>query len=91
MVKRLKRNLYILLIGSLMLVFSIVFCLLVQQNIKEKRENSIAYLNRMASMLIFSMEQNSDYRELLSVYEKNLATPSGFFLIQTHFYTKVRI
>ena len=72
MVKRLKRNLYILLIGSLMLVFSIVFCLLVQQNIKEKRENSIAYLNRMASMLIFSMEQNSDYRELLSVYEKKL-------------------
>ncbi|MDE7429347.1 MAG: hypothetical protein K2N00_08815, partial [Lachnospiraceae bacterium] len=72
MVKSLKRNLYILLIGSLMLVFSIVFCLLIQQNIKEKRKNSIAYLNRMASMLIFSMEQNSDYSELLSVYEKKL-------------------
>ncbi len=72
MVKRLKQNLYILLIGSLMLVFSIVFCLLIQQNIKEKRKNSIAYLNRMASMLVFSMEQNSDYRELLSVYEKKL-------------------
>ncbi len=72
MIKRLKRNLYILLIGSLMLVFSIVFCLLIQQNIKEKRKNSIAYLNRMASMLVFSMEQNSDYRELLSVYEKKL-------------------
>ena len=72
MIKRLKRNLYILLIGSLMFVFSIVFCLLIQQNIKEKRQNSIAYLNRMASMLVFSMEQNSDYRELLSVYEKKL-------------------
>ena len=72
MVKRLKRNLYILMIGSLMLVFSMVFCLLIQQNIKEKRKNSIAYLNRMASMLIFSMEQDSDYRELLSVYEKKL-------------------
>ena len=72
MTKRLKRNLYILLIGSLMLVFSIAFCLLIQQNIKEKRKNSIAYLNRMASMLIFSMEQNSDYREILSVYEKKL-------------------
>ncbi len=71
MVKKLKRNLYILLIGSLMLVFSIVFCLLIQQNIKEKRKNSIAYLNRMASMLIFSMEQNSDYREILSDYEKS--------------------
>ncbi len=72
MIKRLKRNLYILLIGSLMLVFSIVFCLLIQQNIKEKRKNSIAYFNRMASMLIFSMEQDADYRETLSVYEKSL-------------------
>lgn len=71
MVKRLKRNLHILLIGSLMLVFTIVFCLLIHQNIKEKRKNSIAYLNRMASMLIFSMEQNSDYREILSDYEKS--------------------
>lgn len=72
MIKRLKRNLYILLIGSLMLVFSIVFCLLIQQSIKEKRKNSIAYFNRMASMLIFSMEQDADYRETLSVYEKSL-------------------
>ena len=72
MVKRLNRNLHILLIGSLMLLFTIVFCLLIHQNIKEKRKNSIAYLNRMASMLVFSMEQNSDYRELLSVYEKKL-------------------
>lgn len=71
MVKRLNRNLHILLIGSLMLVFTIVFCLLIQQNIKEKRKNSIAYLNRMASILIFSMEQNSDYREILSDYENS--------------------
>ena len=72
MVKRLKRNLYILLIGSLTLVFSIVFCLLIQQNIKEKGKNSIAYFNRMASMLIFSMEQDADYMETLSIYEKSL-------------------
>lgn len=72
MVKGLKRNLYILLIGSLMLVFSIVFCLLIQQNMEEKRTNSLAYLNRMASMLVYSMEQNSDYKGLLSAYEKKL-------------------
>ena len=72
MIKKLKRNLYILLIGSLMLIFSIVFCLLIRQNINEKRKNSIAYFNRMASMLIFSMEQNPDYMEILSVYENKL-------------------
>ncbi len=71
MVKRLNRNLHILLIGSLMLLFTIVFCLLIHQNIKEKRDVSIAYLNRMASMLIFSIEQNSDYREILSDYENS--------------------
>ena len=81
MVKRLKRNLYILLIGSLMLVFSIVFCLLIQQNIKEKRKNSITYLNRMASMLIFSMEQNSDYMEILSDYEKSSWLSYSFRLL----------
>lgn len=81
MIKRLKRNLYILLIGSLMLVFSIVFCLLIQQNIKEKRKNSIAYLNRMASMLIFSMEQNPDYREILSDYENSYWLGYSFRLL----------
>ena len=81
MLKRLKRNLYILLIGSLMLVFSIVFCLLIQQNIKEKRKNSIAFLNRMASMLIFSMEQNSDYMEVLSDYEKSSWLAYSFRLL----------
>jgi signal transduction histidine kinase len=54
-----------------MLLFTIVFCLLIHQNIKEKRDVSIAYLNRMASMLIFSIEQNSDYREILSDYENS--------------------
>ena len=82
MVKRLNRNLHILLIGSLMLLFTIVFCLLIHQNIKEKRDVSIAYLNRMASMLIFSMEQN---------IVLGFTTLSGYFQIQTHFYTKVRI
>ena len=71
MIKKLKRNLYILLIGSLMLVFSIVFCLLIQQNINEKRKNSVAYFNRMATMLTYTMEQNTDYKELLSLYEKD--------------------
>jgi len=72
MTKKLNRNLFILLTGSLMLVFTIVFCLLIQQNMKEKRKVPIAYLNRMASILIFSMEQDADYREILSVYEKSL-------------------
>ncbi len=81
MVKRLKRNLYILLIGSLTLLFSIVFCLLIQQNIKEKGKNSIAYFNRMASMLIFSMEQNPDYREILSDYEESSWLSYSFWLL----------
>lgn len=72
MIKKLKRNLFLILVVSIMLVFSIVFCLLIRQNLEDKRENSIAYLNRMASILIFSMEQKEDYLSLLSLYERNL-------------------
>ena len=81
MIKRLKRNLYIILTSSLMLVFTIVFCLLIWQNIKDKRKNSIAFLNRMASMLIYSMEQNSDYMEVLSDYEKSSRLGYSFRLL----------
>ena len=72
MISKLKRNLCLLLTGSLMLVFSIVFCLLIRQNLKAKERISEAYFNRMVSILIFSMEQETDYRTCLAPYEEKL-------------------
>ncbi len=72
MIQRLKRNLCVLLAGSLTLVFTIVFLLMIRQDLTRKQQSSIAYLNRMTTMLIFSMEQNPDYAEVLSPYEKSL-------------------
>ncbi len=72
MIKRLKRNLFILLLCSLTLVFTAVFLLMIRQDLKRKQQSSIAYLNRMATMLIFSMEQDPDYEEVLYPYEKSL-------------------
>ena len=72
MIRQLKRNLFLLLAGSLTLVFTAVFLLMICLEIKQKQQSSIAYLNRMVTMLIFSMEQDSDYMETLTLYEQSL-------------------
>ena len=70
MVQSLKRNLYILLIGSLMSIFSIVFCLMVHENMKAKRNSELAYFNRMTTTLVLQLEHKSDYQTYLSLYEE---------------------
>lgn len=72
MIRQLKRNLFLLLAGSLTMVFTAVFLLMICLEIKQKQQSSIAYLNRMVTMLIFSMEQDSDYMEILTLYEQSL-------------------
>ena len=70
MIQRLKRNLYFLLIGSLMFIFSIVFCLMIHENIKAKRKSELAYFNRMATTLVLQLEHESDYQTCLNLYEE---------------------
>ena len=70
MIQRLKRNLYFLLIGSLMFIFSIVFFLMIHENIKTKKNSELAYFNRMATTLILQLEHESDYETCLNLYEE---------------------
>ena len=69
MIQSLKRNLYVLLISSLMFIFSIVFFLMIHENIKTKKNSELAYFNRMATTLILQLEHESDYRTCLELYE----------------------
>ncbi|EOS43596.1 hypothetical protein C809_03814 [Lachnospiraceae bacterium MD335] len=69
MVQSLKRNLYFLMVGSLMFIFSIVFCLMVHENIKAKRNSELAYFNRMTTTLVLQLEHESDYQTCLKLYE----------------------
>ena len=70
MIQRLKKNLYFLFISSLMFIFSIVFCLMVHENIKTKKNSELAYFNRMATTLILQLEHESDYQTFLNLYEE---------------------
>lgn len=91
MVQSLKRNLYILLIGSLMSIFSIVFCLMVHENIKAKRNSELAYFNRMTTTLVLQLEHESDYQTCLNLYEERrdmyfqLSSDTGRSLYQSEY------
>ena len=91
MVQRLKRNLYILLIGSLMSIFSIVFSLMVLENMKAKKNSELAYFNRMTTTLVLQLEHESDYQTYLSLYEERrnmyfqLSSDTGHSLYQSEY------
>lgn len=91
MIQKLKRNLYFLLIGSLMFIFSIVFCLMIHENIKAKKKSELAYFNRMATTLVLQLEHESDYQTCLNLYEENrdmrfqLLSDAGHLLYQSEY------
>ena len=91
MVQSLKRNLYILLIGSLMSIFSIVFCLMVHENMKAKKNSELSYFNRMTTTLVLQLEHKSDYQTYLSLYEERrdmyfqLSSDTGHSLYQSEY------
>ena len=91
MVQNLKRNLYILLIGSLMSIFSIVFCLMVHENMKAKKNSELAYFNRMTTTLVLQLEHEPDYQTYLSLYEERrnmyfqLSSDTGHSLYQSEY------
>lgn len=91
MVQSLKRNLYILLIGSLMSIFSIVFSLMVLENMKAKKNSELAYFNRMTTTLVLQLEHESDYQTCLNLYEERrdmyfqLSSDTGRSLYQSEY------
>lgn len=91
MVQNLKRNLYFLMVGSLMSIFSIVFCLMVLENMKAKKNSELAYFNRMTTTLVLQLEHESDYQTYLSLYEERrdmyfqLSSDTGRSLYQSEY------
>ncbi len=91
MVQSLKRNLYFLMVGSLMSIFPIVFCLMVHENMKAKRNSELAYFNRMTTTLVLQLEHESDYQTCLNLYEERrdmyfqLSSDTGRSLYQSEY------
>lgn len=71
MIKNLKKNLIILFISSVMLIFTLVFCILIQGNIDSKKRSDTDFFNRIATCLLFTLENSSDYEKDLKSVEQN--------------------
>lgn len=74
-----------------MFIFSIVFCLMVHENIKAKRNSELAYFNRMTTTLVLQLEHESDYQTCLNLYEERrdmyfqLSSDTGRSLYQSEY------
>lgn len=74
-----------------MFIFSIVFCLMIHENIKAKKNSELAYFNRMVTTLILQLEHETDYQALLNLYEDNrniyfqLLSDEGHLLYQSEY------
>lgn len=71
MIKKLKTHLSILFVLSVMLIFSIIFCILVHENINSVKKAENDFFSRIATCLIFTLENTSDYEKELYNVETN--------------------
>lgn len=89
MIKKLKKQLIILFVLSVMLIFSIVFCILVHENINSVKKTESDFFNRIATCLVFTLENHSDYKKQLHNVEINydmylqLTSPDNTVLYQS--------
>ncbi len=70
MIRNLKRKLYFLFAGSIMLVFTIVFFLLASENIETMQDAEQNFVNRQATNLVLLFENSTNYGENLRICEK---------------------
>lgn len=70
MIKNLKRKLYLIFTGSIMLVFTIVFFLLASENIKTMQHAELSDINRQATNLVLLFESSTNYAENLGICEE---------------------
>lgn len=70
MIRNLKRKLYFLFAGSIMLVFTIVFFLLASENIETMQNAELNFINRQATNLTLLFESSTNYAENLEICEK---------------------
>lgn len=60
MIKKLRKRLTLLFICSVMSIFTIVFCLVLQKNVQSKQEEEMNFFARMITYLVFQLENTDD-------------------------------
>lgn len=60
MIRKLKKRLTLIFICSIMSIFTLVFCLFINENIQSEKEDEINYFGRMATYLVLQLENSSN-------------------------------
>ena len=86
MLKRLQNNLRIFLIMIFMVVISLILCFFFWTTWQDQQIADIAYIQRMASLLIYQLEADPESPdELLSNYEQEMNVYRSCFKVnRTH-------
>lgn len=67
MIKKLKKRLTLLFVCSVMSIFTIVFCLILQKNVQSKQEEEMNFFARMITYLVFQLENTDDTEKNLQL------------------------
>lgn len=67
MIRKLKKRLTLIFICSIMSVFTLVFCLFINENIQSKKEEEMNFLGRMTTYLVFQLENSSNLDQDLTL------------------------
>lgn len=67
MIRKLKKRLTLIFICSIMSIFTLVFCLFINENIQSKKEEEMNFLGRMTTYLVFQLENSSNLDQDLTL------------------------
>ena len=67
MIRKLKKRLTLIFICSIMAIFTLVFCLFIDENIQSEKEEEMNFLGRMTTYLVFQLENSSDLGQDLTL------------------------
>lgn len=68
MIKKLKHRLTLLFLCSVMGIFTLVFCLFINENLQAKKEAELNFFTRMTTYLVFQLENTSNIKQDMELY-----------------------
>lgn len=66
MIRKLKKRLTLIFVCSIMGIFTLVFCLFINEKIQSEKEEEMNFLGRMTTYLVFQLENSSNLEQDLT-------------------------
>lgn len=71
MIRKLKKRLTLIFVCSIMGIFTLVFCLFINEKIQSEKEEEMNFLGRMTTYLVFQLENSSNLEQDLLIKIKS--------------------